>query len=96
MLDDKYDLCQCGGNDGRPRYKHDCERCIFLGQYNKYDLYFCTRFGISDPILARFSSERLGYVSCEVPTLVTGSIGPALKEALPRAKTMNLASASYQ
>ena len=25
----------------RPRYEHDCDDCVFLGQYEIYDLYFC-------------------------------------------------------
>ena len=25
----------------KPRYEHDCSACVFLGQYQEYDLYFC-------------------------------------------------------
>lgn len=25
----------------QPRYEHDCEDCVFLGQWKIYDLYYC-------------------------------------------------------
>lgn len=28
----------------RPRYKHHCDKCTFLGYFGKYDLYYCTRY----------------------------------------------------
>ncbi|HVS78832.1 MAG TPA: hypothetical protein VHD84_00885 [Candidatus Saccharimonadales bacterium] len=27
----------------QPRYEHDCDDCVFLGQWGIYDLYYCPR-----------------------------------------------------
>lgn len=44
----------------KPRFDHDCSACIFLGQYQEYDLYFCP----AEPtIIARYSSEGGDYGS---------------------------------
>ncbi len=43
-----------------PRYKHDCDACVFLGRYGVNDLYFCA----SEPtLIARQSSEGSDYLS---------------------------------
>lgn len=42
------------------RYDHDCSDCIFLGQYEHYDLYFCPN---EPTIVARYSSEGRDYCS---------------------------------
>lgn len=43
-----------------PRYVHDCDRCVYLGQFEQYDLYYCP----SEPtIVCRFSSEDPDYNS---------------------------------
>ena len=43
-----------------PRYKHDCSRCSYLGQYKNFDLYCCE----DEPtILCRYSSEGPDYNS---------------------------------
>ena len=41
----------------QPRYKHDCKDCEFLGQYKKYDLYFCLN---GPTIVARWSNKEYG------------------------------------
>ena len=44
-----------------PRYIHDCDRCIFLGEWREYDLYFCPG---SDPtVIARHGDESQDYLS---------------------------------
>ena len=45
-------------NMDKPRYKHDCNKCHFLGQYEKYDLYFCPK---EPTVVARYSNEGDGY-----------------------------------
>ena len=43
-----------------PRYIHDCDACVFLGQYKEYDLYYCP----SEPtVICRESSEPGDYGS---------------------------------
>lgn len=50
-----------------PIHKHDCDECIFLGDYNDgnydYDLYFCPKGGISgNSVIARYG-ENEKYMS---------------------------------
>lgn len=47
-------------NTDKPRYDHDCTACHFLGQYKKYDLYFCPK---EPTVVARFSSTDQDYNS---------------------------------
>lgn len=43
-----------------PRYVHDCDSCIYLGQYKKYDLYYCSG---EYTIVCRYSDEGPDYTS---------------------------------
>ncbi len=49
----------------RPRYQHDCNACIFLGQYKEFDLYFCyhPESDIDTTLICRYSSEGSEYCS---------------------------------
>lgn len=48
----------------KPRHTHDCDRCVFLGQHEEYDLYFCKQVaGFGDTVIARFGSEGPDYSS---------------------------------
>ena len=48
----------------KPKYKHDCSKCVFLGRYAKADLYVCPAEGnIIDTVIARFSSDPPDYIS---------------------------------
>lgn len=42
------------------RYTHDCVDCIFLGQHNEYDLYFCPN---TPTVVARYTSHGPDYAS---------------------------------
>lgn len=43
------------------RYKHDCDKCTFLGTFEEYDLYFC---GEGRPtVIARFGHDGPSYYS---------------------------------
>lgn len=71
----------------KPRYKHDCSQCIFLGYYQQYDLYFCRHtYYLIPTVIARFSSEPEDYTS----GLGLAKHNPALKEALRLAKEKEL------
>jgi hypothetical protein len=51
--------------DDKPRYIHDCDCCVFLGQYHgghEADLYFCSG-GIAPTVIARYSSDGPHYNS---------------------------------
>jgi len=67
-----------------PRYIHDCDACIFLGQYKKYDLYFCGKGSlVSTTVILRYSDEGGDYHSGLTFTVTSGE--EAYQEALVRA-----------
>ena len=39
-----------------PRYNHDCKKCTFLGEFEEYDLYFCSR-GEHSMIIAKYGDD---------------------------------------
>lgn len=43
------------------RFKHDCDICVFLGQFNEYDLYFCDA-GFAT-VIARYGDDGPEYMS---------------------------------
>lgn len=45
------------------RYLHKCTRCIFLGQKDEYDLYFCDQDWELPTIVARYSDDSPDYLS---------------------------------
>lgn len=47
----------------KPRYRHDCKECQFVGHINHYDGYVCERRGNSSTVVLRFGSEGLCYMS---------------------------------
>jgi hypothetical protein len=54
----------------QPRFEHDCERDVFLGRYEWYDLYFADHGGISTgfipdraTVIARSGSDGPDYIS---------------------------------
>jgi hypothetical protein len=76
----------------KPRYKHDCSNCTFLGRFRKYDLYFCPQTGIPT-LLARYSDEGSNYLSgmCFGRTEVSeGDFNRPLAQAYLRAKCSDL------
>lgn len=52
-------------DDTRPRFTHDCDRCVFLGADEKYDFWFCpnTKSVTGQTVIARFGSEGPEYAS---------------------------------
>lgn len=46
----------------KPKFKHDCESCVFLGRFEGADLYYCAGQR-TETIVARFSSEGADYTS---------------------------------
>ena len=45
------------------RYTHDCDNCIALEEFGKFDLYACVRRGKIDTVVARFGSSGPSYSS---------------------------------
>ena len=49
---------------GKPRFTHDCDECVFLGNYAGHDLYFCPRDDVDGyTVIARWSSLGSDYTS---------------------------------
>lgn len=64
-----------GGGEESPSWQHDCDRCVFLGKYDRhegdgfdgdYDLYFCSDSYGFHTVLARYGSEGSEYRSFSV------------------------------
>ena len=64
------------------RYRHTCANCKPLGQYDKYDLYYCA--GFEEPVLARFSDKPADYMSAPACIVEAGE-GYPLRIAKQRA-----------
>lgn len=69
-----------------PRFKHDCNECVFLGSYRQeiggdYDLYYCSK--LFPTVIARFGHEGSDYISGMA--LAKADVIPSLTEALKRA-----------
>lgn len=45
-----------------PRYEHDCEQCVYLGQEDDFDLYYCNKISIPT-VIARYSPNGPDYLS---------------------------------
>lgn len=72
----------------KPRYKHDCDFCTFLGPFNEFDLYFCEQkesLGIPT-LIARYGDAGPAYTS----GLALKDQIPALGEAYRRAVDQGL------
>lgn len=72
----------------KPKYKHDCDRCVFLGTYDDdgipKDLYYCAEGGFNqDTVVSRFSSDGPDYLS-GMSFANSGAV-PSLVEAKRRA-----------
>jgi len=80
----------------KPRYTHDCTRCVLLGHHEACDLYFCGKQH-EPTLVARFSSEGQDYSSGTCFSY--GAIGPlAEARSLAQAKglmTYNLTEALH-
>lgn len=45
-----------------PKFQHDCNSCVFLGNYNGNDLYYCSQRSFPT-LIARHSDEGDDYTS---------------------------------
>lgn len=73
------------------RDDHDCEQCEYLGQYNEFDLYYCTNSENESSevtLLARWDSEPSQYTCYpksmleNSPTIIGKTRRPPIREAL--------------
>lgn len=45
------------------RWKHDCDKCEFLGHFEEHDLYWCPGSALGPTVVARWSSAGPDYTS---------------------------------
>ncbi len=62
-----------------PRHRHDCDECSFLGRFDEYDLYACTK-GPMPTVIARYGDEGRHYKS----GAALAAVDTALAEAARR------------
>jgi len=70
------------------RFKHDCNTCVPLGEFNEYDLYYCPN---EPTVIARFSDDGPDYKSGL--EFAKKGIIPELVEAYTRAKDIGICEA---
>lgn len=70
-----------------PRYRNDCEQCVWLGRHSYFDLYFCPQGGMPT-VIARFGPGPR-YKS----GLLRADVDAMLGEARDRAVTRGLLTA---
>lgn len=66
-------------------YKHDCDKCVFLGHYHEHDLYVCPN---GPTVLGRFGD--IGYEYLSGLLFATPSGNDVLYEAKTRAISKGL------
>jgi hypothetical protein len=69
------------GTSSSPRFEHDCDRCVSLGEYGAHDLYVCEHCAGGPTVIARYGSEGKEYTS----GLELAAHDPILAEARRRA-----------
>lgn len=70
----------------KPKYKHDCNNCEFLGSFEESDLYICSDSNYAS-LISRESSNPSDYRSgVWIKNKYFGSSHNSLMEALNRAK----------
>lgn len=75
----------------KPRYQHDCTKCVFLGTDGEYDLYVCEGEG-RPTVIARYGDDGPQYKS----GLASVGIDPHLTEAADWAVYRGLLDASQR
>lgn len=55
----------------KPKFKHDCQKCTFLGHIDNYDHYIC-----GDIFVSRYGNENHEYTSLTVNFAFQGCHAP--------------------
>ena len=71
-----------------PLFIHDCEECMYLGEFNNCDLYYADHGGLPDTVIARYGSDGPEYVSGMI--FANKGLIPELVEAKKRAVEQGL------
>jgi hypothetical protein len=61
-------------HEEKPKFEHDCEKCVFLGRWytnetDDYDFYWCDKLGLPNlaSVIARYGNEGREYLSSHPP-----------------------------
>ena len=86
-------------NQSIPRFEHNCPNCVFLGQFNEFDLYFCrgrepeyhidlkTGEGMwvgLPTVISRYGNDGPEYTSGLCFVNITPAIGEGVRRAIAR------------
>jgi hypothetical protein len=63
-----------------PLFEHDCDRCVFLGNYEDGDLYYHS--GQLETVIYRYGSDGPDYVSGIGGIFASKELGEAHKRAV--------------
>lgn len=64
------------------RYRHDCDLCIYLGQFGKHDAYYCPASG---ELVARYSDNGPDYMASPANSNLHGTILVVVKRMAEKA-----------
>ena len=66
----------------KPIYKHDCEKCVFLGSAQEKDFYYCSKSLIGrDSLVIRLSDIPSDYLSMPVDVAKDGIISGEINDS---------------
>lgn len=68
--------------DEKPQYKHNCDKCRFLGPHEDLDLYFCLQGGGLPTVIARYGDNEPDYKSGLHTADYDDDLGEARKRAV--------------
>jgi hypothetical protein len=54
----------------KPRFIHDCSKCMYLGNYKSYDIYYCVGI-LGGSVVARYGDEAAEYTSAPVSCVLS-------------------------
>jgi len=64
-----------------PKFLHDCSRCVFLGHFQKHDLYYCPK---EKTLTGRFDHDDTDCVIALAEMTTDPILGEAFKRAQDR------------
>ena len=66
----------------KPLYKHDCEKCVYLGSAQEKDFYFCNKsLAGGDSLIIRLSDKPSDYLSMPVEVAKGGIISGEINDS---------------
>lgn len=66
----------------KPLYKHDCEKCVYLGSAQEKDFYFCNKSLTGrDSLVIRLSDKPSDYLSMPVEVAKGGIISGEINDS---------------